>query len=282
MSDAEHFNKDDIAYCTQLVRDNARDLYLADLLLPEIARSKAIVLHAFHVEVTNITLGKGDPLAREVRLQWWAEVTSKVREEEAEGHPVARAILILMANEPLVQAALSAKIDAHVFDLYQDPMPDRTTLEGWCGETRSSLYQLVAQFCGAEAKSDLADASGHAGCCMGIIGILENMHFLREHAQNYIPKDILLSAGLTPEEFLTAPDERHAFAISAFVALAREHQLTAQKSLVGIEPTARLAFKTFSLANLYLKRIENKPLSVLQPRQPISALRIQWNLLRGA
>jgi len=247
MSDAEHFNKDDIAYCTQLVRDNARDLYLADLLLPEIARSKAIVLHAFHVEVTNITLGKGDPLAREVRLQWWAEVTSKVREEEAEGHPVARAILILMANEPLVQAALSAKIDAHVFDLYQDPMP-----------------------------------SGHAGCCMGIIGILENMHFLREHAQNYIPKDILLSAGLTPEEFLTAPDERHAFAISAFVALAREHQLTAQKSLVGIEPTARLAFKTFSLANLYLKRIENKPLSVLQPRQPISALRIQWNLLRGA
>ncbi len=281
MAENGHFATDDLEYCTNLVRGNARDIYLADLLLPEKARHKAVVLHAFHVEITNITLGNGDPLASEVRLQWWSDVVQGNRDEEASGHPVARPLLVLIEDEPIVGPALAAKIEAHIFDLYQDPMPDRTSLEGWCGETRSVLYNLVARFCGAGQSKELADAAGHVGCCMGIIGILENMPLLRSKNQNYIPTDLLQSVGLSPEAFLAKQGEQHAFAIEGMTYLAREHQTKAKAAIIKLDPSGVPAMRSFALADLYLKRFEKKPMSAYSIQNVPSALRVQWLLFRG-
>lgn len=281
MTENGQFNSEDLDYCVSLVRENARDIYLADLLLPEGARNNSNILHAFHVEITNITLGHGDPLASEVRLQWWADVVAGNREEEAKGHPVARPLLVLMDKNSFVAPALSAKIEAHIFDLYQDPMPDRTSLEGWCGETRSILYNLVARFCGVEQSTELADAAGHVGCCMGIIGILENMPLLRSKNQCYIPSDLLQSVGLTPEAFLVKPTEQHAFAIDGMASLAREHQSKAKAAIKHLASDAVPAFRSLALADLHLKRFEKKPMSAFSPHSAPAAFRIQWKLLRG-
>ncbi len=281
MTENGQFDTEDLDYCARLVRENARDMYLADLLLPESARHKANILHAFHVEITNITLGHGDPLASEVRLQWWSDVVAGNRGEEAKGHPVARPLLVLMEREPIVAPALSVKIEAHIFDIYQDPMPDRTSLEGWCGETRSILYNLVARFCGVEQSTELADVAGHVGCCMGIIGILENMPLLRSKNQVYIPSDLLQSVALTPESFLTTPREQHAFAIEGMASLAREHQSKAKSAIKLLDSTAMPAVRPLALADLYLKRFEKAPILAFSSQTTPAALRVQWKLLRG-
>ena len=281
MTNDGQFSTDDLNYCTNLIRESARDIYLADLLLPDIARQKTSVLHAFHVEITNITLGHGDPLASEVRLQWWADVIAGRRDEESKGHPVAGPLRVLIEDEPMVASALSAKIEAHVFDLYQDPMPNRTSLEGWCGETRSVLYNIVARFCGAEQSTELANAAGHVGCCMGIIGILENMPLLRSKNQNYIPSDLLQSAGLSPEAFLAKLTEQHAFAIEGMTSLAREHQSKAKSAIKLLDPAGGAAMRSFALADLYLKRYEKKPMSAYSSHKPVSFFQVQWRLLRG-
>ena len=281
MTKTGQFTKEDLDYCSNLVRENARDMYLCDLLLSDAARSKANVLHAFHVEITNITLGHGDPLASEVRLRWWAEVVSGDRNEEAGGHPVGQPLLILLEDEPVVTPALLAKIEAHIFDLYQDPMPDRTTLEGWCGETRSVLFNLIARFEGAEQNTELADAAGHAGCCMGIIGILENMPLLRNKGQVYVPSDLLQSVGLTAQSFLAKPEEQHKAAILGMASLAREHELKAMTAIKSLEPAGVSAMRSLALADLHLKRFEKNPMSAFSAAKRVSSLRAQWRLYRG-
>ena len=70
-----------------------------------------------------------EPLAGEIRLQWWSEVVAGGRGEEAGANPVAAALLMAMERHGLSADALSDLIDAHRFDLYDDPMASIADLE---------------------------------------------------------------------------------------------------------------------------------------------------------
>ena len=67
-------------------------------------------------------------------------------------------------------------LEARIFDLYDDPMPSRTELEGYCGETASALIQLAALMLDPDAAPALRRTGrampaarrrspGCCGCC---------------------------------------------------------------------------------------------------------------------
>ena len=115
-------------------------------------------------------------------------------------------------------------LDARIFDLYDDPMPSRNDLEGYCGETASALIQLASLILDASAAPRFADVAGHAGCAQAIAGLLRLLPIHRARGQCYVPKDILAAAGTSPEEFVAGDGGAGARrAVSAMVALARQH-----------------------------------------------------------
>lgn len=271
----------DVAHCIDLVKQSATDLYLADLLLPDACRDAVFVLHAFHVEVTNIPLIANEPLAGEVRLQWWADILGGQRNDEAQGHPVARALLQVLEDGRLSPAAFDAKLQAHVFDLYNDPMGDRSMLEGYLGETHSMLFQSAALLAGAEANSDLADASGHAGVAYGAAGLLMNLALHRNHQRVYIPSDLLTAVGLSSPEYLSEWNEKHTMAVQGMIELVMEHLTKAQTALSKLPEEQRSVFKPLALVALYLKPLKRAP-DLAQsgwPQPP--QWRRQWALWRG-
>ena len=276
-----YVRQEDFEHCLELVRENANDFYLADLLLPQEARADIVVLHAFHVEITNIALATREPIAGEVRLQWWADVIAGQREEEAGGHPVARALLNVVERHSLSREALDAKLTAHIFDLYNDPMGNRNMLEGYCGETRSVLFHMAALICGAEPTTPLADASGHAGVAMGIIGMIENLAWHRNKGRLYVPSELLQATGLSAEEFLTGQSNAHEQVVLGMIDFAKEHQLQALRCLESMPSSARIAFKPFALANPHLRRARKNPNQAFAGFQPFSQVRRQWVLWRG-
>ena len=150
-----------------------------------------------HFSLLFFCLAGGEPMAGQVRLQWWTEVIQGSRAEEATGHPVARALLATIAAHDLPRSSFEAKLEAHIFDLYNDPMGNRTDFEAYCGETRSCLFQWAALVAGIEAQRALADASGHSGVATGIVSVLENMARYHSVGQVFVPADLLAAAGLS-------------------------------------------------------------------------------------
>lgn len=276
-----HVNDEDLQYCVEQLRARAPDYYLSNLLMPAHAKDAANILYALHVEIGDAVLLTREPMAGEVRLQWWADIIAGRRDGEAGGHPVARSLLALLKEHPEIAQPLDAKLQAHVFDLYQDPMTDRTMLEGWCGETRSVLFQLVARIAGAELNRSLADASGHSGCSLGIIGILENTLLHRSRHQTFFPKDVLKRYELSVEEFHGEIDDRHIQCALHLAELANTHFEDARSAIGALSSDVRPLFRGLALARPYLVRMTKRPATLFEGLKPVSQLRRQWELMRG-
>ena len=67
---------------------------------------------------------------------------------------------------------LTDMIDARIFDLYDDPMESRASLEGYAGETASALIQLASLILDPAHAQNSASAAGHAGVAQTIAGLL--------------------------------------------------------------------------------------------------------------
>ena len=62
-----------------------------------------------------------------------------------EGNPVAAELLRAIRDFDLPVEPLSLLVDEHQFDLYNDPMPTMTALEGYLAATCSALFTLAAR-----------------------------------------------------------------------------------------------------------------------------------------
>src|SRR5690606_22468611 len=165
-------DKPDVHQSLAALRDSDRDRYLACLLAPPEHRAALSALYAFHAEIARIRDLVREPLPGEIRLQWWRDVLDDQSGASGRGHPVAEALLAAITAHDLPIPVLQDMIDARVFDLYDDPMESRSSLEGYAGETASALIQLASLVLDPERAPQSAIAAGHGGVAQTIAGLL--------------------------------------------------------------------------------------------------------------
>lgn len=264
------------------VRSADHDRYLSALYAPADKRDALLALYAFNAEVASVRDRIHEPLPGEVRLQWWRDVVSADGDAET-GHPTADALRATIAANHLPKAAFENMLEARIFDLYDDPMPSRTDLEGYCGETAAALIQLAAMALDPAAAPGFAELAGRAGCAQAITGLLLLLPLHRRRGQCIVPADILAAAGTAPEEFVKgeggAAAER---AVAAMIALAREHLNAFEKAAPVLPVSLRPAFLPLALTRAYLDKMEKAGSSVLSRTVALSILRRHWLLLRHA
>lgn len=274
-------SRDDIIM--KAVRDADPDRYISTLYAPEHKRAALFSLYAFNAEVAGIRDRVREALPGEMRLQWWHEVIDTGFSRSADGHPVAEALLETIAEFGLPRVAFANYLDARMFDLFNDPMPSRSDLEGYCGETASAIIQLAALILDPTAAVQQADAAGHAGCAQAMTGLLRSLPVHRARGQCYLPRDLLASVGTTPEGFLGDADALAATrAIEAMAALAGEHLAAFRSRAVALPVSLRPAFLPLALTPAYLDRLAREGARALAQRSNISAFRRHWILLRTA
>lgn len=238
---------DTFRHCMELLRTGDRERYLAVLFAPEAKRPALAALHAFNLETVRIRDLVSEPMPGEIRLQWWREVVEGSRDGEASQNPVASALLAAIETFDLPRAPLANLLDARVFDLYDDPMPDRATLEGYLGETVSALFQLSAQVLADGADPHTADAAGHGGVAYGIVSIIRRMPRDRARGRVMIPTDILDAAGIDPAGWTAGTDgDAMARAVSILVEIGREHLAKAEAAITAADKGLRPAFLPLS------------------------------------
>ncbi len=268
---------------TDAVRTADHDRYLSTLYAPQDRRSALLALYAFNAEIAGVRHRIREPLPGEVRLQWWRDAIANRTVGGPTGHPVADALTDTIDRYGLPEAAFQNYLEARIFDLYDDPMPARTDLEGYCGETAGAVIQLAAMVLDARAAPDFAALAGHAGCAHAITGLLRLLPLHRARGQCFVPRDILAAAGTTPEEFvrgMNAAAAERAFA--AMAALAGEHLSAFLKDAQAIPQTLRPAFLPLALVPAYLDRIASQPAKALTKPADIAGWKRHWLLLTTA
>jgi 15-cis-phytoene synthase len=273
--------QDSFSYCEQLVRAADKDRFLASLFAPADRRSPLFALYAFNVEIARVRELVHEPLAGEVRLQWWRDGLEGRTQGEMRANPVADALLNTIAHFKLPTERLVGLIEARTFDLYDDPMTSLADLERYARSTSSGVIELAsAILCGNEL--DLGQTATHAGIAYAIAGLLRAFPVHAARGQLYLPCDLLERHGIVRQDIYAGRATAGLLAaLSEMRQQARQHlaELDEWRSLVP--PEASPAFLPVALVPAILASMERPsydPFKLVAPSQ----WRRQWTLWRAA
>ncbi|MEH3062857.1 MAG: phytoene/squalene synthase family protein [Methylobacterium radiotolerans] len=267
------------SHCEGLVRAGDPDRYYATLFAPAAARPHLFALYAFSLTIARVREAVSNPMAGEIRLQWWRDALQGEARGDVRANPVAAALEEAIRANRLGRQPFVDLIDARVFDLYEDPMPRVNDLEGYCGETASALFRLASLVIGNGTEPGGAGAAGHAGVAYGITGLLRALPWHARAGQVYLPVDILGRYGVTREDIVTGrggPGLRRACA--DLRALARQHLKAFEAARPTIAPSAGAAFLPTALVEPYLAAMERASYDPLNTPVELPRWRRLWRL----
>jgi len=269
--------QDALAYCAELVRAADHDRFIATLFAPAERRGALQALYAFNAEIARVRDVAHAALPGEIRLQWWSDVISGERAGEAGANPVAAALVSAIERHRLSPAKLLDLIEAHRFDLYDEPMMGVADLENYAARTSSALFSLAAQIL---ADVDAESIAGPAGMAHALAGLLRAFPLHAARGQLYVPMELLDRHQVHPHEIFSG---RASSALKAALAelrsLARGQLLAAGALVQALPPQAIPALLPLALVRPSLDRLERS-----EPFAPaeIPTWRRQWLLWRAA
>jgi 15-cis-phytoene synthase len=268
---------DDFAYCAQLVRQADRDSFIAALFAPAGKRNALYALYAFNAEIARVREAAHAALPGEIRLQWWSDVIAGERTDEARANPVAAALLSVMERYGLPPAPLIELIEAHRFDLYDEPMRDVAELETYARQTTSAVFALAVQIlAGVEADAVCMPA----GVAYAVTDLLRALPLHIARRQFYLPTALLADYGVNLHD-LAAGGSSPGFeaALGELRAFARDKLLKVREQMAQLPPAAIPALLPLALVGPLLDRLGKSP--PLEPAE-IPQWRRQWLIWRAA
>jgi phytoene synthase len=269
------------AFCAELVRNHDFESYATTLFAPLRCRRALLALFAFNVEIVRIREQITQPLPGEVRLQWWIDTVAGEGHGGVEGNPVAAELLLAIREHGLPVERLSRLVEAHQFDLYNDPMPDMTALERYLGDTSAALFSLATRIVGHEvgATDHLAR---HAGVASGIAQVIARLGLDASRRQSFVPLQLIEQHGVDPEQVFAAQDTPSLRAVlGALADETRSHLEKAMAMLRDLPHESRAVYLPLALVRPALKRTTRADADPFAP-QAVSRLRILWTLWRAS
>jgi phytoene synthase len=273
--------QDAFAHCEGLLRAADKDRFLTTLFAPAERRDALFALYAFNLEIARVREVVREPVAGEIRLQWWSDVLGGAGRGEVTAHPVAAALLATTARYRLPPERFKELIDARRFDLYDEPMATLADLEAYADGASASLIALAAQILAVGDEPDIGALSHHAGRAHALAGLLAAFPVHAARGQLYIPLEILARHGADRQEAKGPPATLQLLAALAELrARARRHLGAAQELLATAAPAVTPALLPVALAGPTLARMERRGYDPFVP-VAIAPWRRQWFIWRA-
>lgn len=198
---------DAFAYCEKLLRDEDKDRYLATLFAPADVRPALFALYAFDLETAHVALRVREPLAGEIRLQWWHDALSGQTPEQTSGNPVAAAFLQTLQRYGLPLDQALTLIDARRTRLYEEPLAGLDVLEDFARRTAGVVFSLAARILnGGNGDAD-ADRVAGAAALATIIDAEAGTHHYADNVLGAARDSLAQARGLigsVPDRILPA------------------------------------------------------------------------------
>jgi phytoene synthase len=264
------------------VRAADKDRFLATLFAPAEHRGALHALYAFNVEIARVREVVREPLAGEIRLQWWSDVLRGAGRGEVEANPVAAALLATVARYELPLERLEALIAARRFDLYDDPMATLGDLEVYADGASAGLIVLAAQILSAGRAPDVGVLAHHAGLSQAMAGLLKAFPVHAARGQLFVPLDVLERHGAGLQDAVGPPAGAELRAALGEMRLgARRHLADARELIATAPPAVMPALLPVALVRPTLARMERRDYDPFVPVE-IAQWRRQWLIWQAA
>jgi phytoene synthase len=273
---------DSFAHCEALVRAADKDRFLATLFAPAEHRGPLYALYAFNAEIARVREAVREPVAGEIRLQWWSDVLGGEGRGDVDAHPIVAALHEIIARYGLPVERLAALIDARRFDLYDEPMATLADLETYARRASSGLIALAAQILGGGGARDVGPLAEHAGLAHAMAGLMRVLPIHAARGQLFVPLDVLRRHGADRHDVArgqATPQLRAALA--ELRRSARRHLAQARQAMEIAPFTVMPALLPVALVGPTLTRMERSDHDPFVPVE-IAPWRRQWLIWRAA
>jgi phytoene synthase len=274
--------QDAFAHCEALVRAADMDRFIAALFAPAEHRGALHALYAFNIEIARVREIIREPLAGEIRLQWWSDAIAGQAAGDVQSNPVAAALLAVVGRYRLPVEPLTDLIAARRFDLYDDPMRRQADFNDYADATSSGLFALAASILDHDDVPGLDPLIRHAGLGYAIAGLLKAFPVHAARGQLYVPVEVLERHGAHRQVFSArqaTPELRAALADMRLQA--REYLAQAAGLADGVSAATLPAFLPAALVRPLLDRMERRDYDPFVPIE-LTPWRRQWLLWRAA
>ena len=273
--------RDAAAYCADLVRTHDFPRYASTLFLPGVHRRPMLAIYAFNVEIMRVRDQVSQPLPGEMRLQWWTDLLAGQDHGGVEGNPVAAELLWTIRTWRLPVERLTRLIVEHEFDLYNDPMPSLSALEGYANDTDSALFASCARILVRPSEA-IDHVARHAGLAYRMIDAINGLPQDSARRQLFLPQQFLQQHGSSVEEVFAGKQTPQArAAVDQLVDEARKHLKTATALLADVPREVRPAFLPLALVRRDIGRRELRDTDPFAPRR-MPRVRMLWALWRAS
>ncbi len=272
---AQHY-----ALCESALREKDRDLWLAALFAPAERRRHLHAIYAFWMEIDELRAKVTQPLLGEMRLRWWVDTLEAPGGEGGAAHPVADAVMDTIAVRGLSLGEFATFLDAHVVDLYDDPVETLAALLAYCDASVGAVLRWSAACLGGRENAEARGALADAGTALGLTRILRRLPL---GGGRFVPLELLHRHGVSPDDARAGVDSGPLrSALGELRALALSRFETARARAGGLDDATRTALLPVATVPLYLElmsRRDYNPFRWVAEPQP---WRRQWRLWRAA
>jgi phytoene synthase len=259
------------------VRTHDPDRFLCALFAPAASRGAVLALTAFNHELARARDAASNPLAAQIRLQWWRDaVEAAASGRPALRHEVAGPLHAAIAAGLLDPAALLAMTEAREAEAEEDGLATEEQFVAWLRGTAGGWSAAAGAALGADAQQ--REVLRALGAAYGLAGVLRSVPAHAARGRCLLPRDRLAAAGLSPEDVIAAPDA------AAVGTLRREMAAEGLEALAGarrdVSGSAIAAALPAVLARRDLVRLAAGR-EVPSPRGLGDRLAVSWAGLRG-
>lgn len=254
------------------------DRYLGALLAPVQARDDLVTLATFAAELGRIVATTREPLAGEIRLQWWRDTLLAADGDAGAGTPLAIDMRAVIERRRLSAADLHALIDARAADLYDDPVATEAELVERLAGSEGRLFALAARVLGNEGGEAAAALTATAGVAYGLARRLALPAF-RPLRDAMISREARAAVGLGDDLAQDDADVvRRAF--DALAVRAGAQDAAVQGELNAYDRVMRHALLPLAMVRPYLRAQQRRQAGDGRDRAP-SPLARAWTIWRA-
>ncbi len=262
------------------------DRYLAATLAPAELRYDLIALAAFAAEISRVPDLVREPLAGEIRLQWWRDALIGGSGDAAAGHPVAVAMRAAIARFALPTEIVERVIDAQADALHGERPIDERAMRKRLAASEGGVFRLAARICAGDVadydssnREDDARTADLAGLAYGLSrGLLRARTY--DAARLLIPHSLL-----SDSERDAVVDARVDAAVDAVSSMARSAHADVAVRMRQMSRRRRLAFLPLAMVRPNLRALQRElgdSAAVPGDALPIGRLlRIGWAHVSG-